>query len=382
MNNEKIIDLFLTRGLGGKFERNQLLKITYFIALGTYMFYKFEIINNKLNLLVGGGVIALLMLVLLLQQYTSRELMCLTLLLILSGIILYTSNELNVLLIVLLVFSSKKIDIDDILKFILYTYIVFFLFMLVANLFEFYQYDVAVKYVKDVPIVLKTYGFGHPNQISNRFFTAISIFLFLNRKKYSIKYILIACILQTYIYQLSLSRTGLLMFVFSIVIYIFTTKFKYDKYIGYLSIVIFFITNLISIIIPFFYSKKLVLSYLLDSIFTGRIRLASKFFEKYGINFFGQKLDFSGYDNVLDSSVPYIILTYGVVTYVILMYITLKLFMKKIESKNYYIIIYFVLFYFIGLSELLVINPSYNFTIFFYSCLFEDNDLYHLSNTL
>lgn len=338
------------------------------------MFYKFDILSGIYNLTIGGIVVLLLVASLFFQRFSFKESILLVVTLIMSFKILYTSTELNILMVVLLIFSAKNISIDDIIKFLLKTYLIFFIFMIIANLLGFYDNDFGIKYMNDTAVMVKAYGFGHPNQISNRFLAATVMFFFLKRASFKYSYVIIPCILQIFVYYISLSRTGLLMFSASVIIYVLTTKFGFEKIVSYILLVGFWFMNILSILLPYLYSDTLRLTQILDRILTGRIRLASSFFDRYDMKFFGQTLDFSGYDNVLDSAVPYIILTYGIFLYAFLMCFSSKLFINSFKLNEYYIIIYFILFYLIGLSELVVINPSYNFTLFFFVRLFVAND--------
>lgn len=383
MNKEVLEKFILNDVLKEKFDKGYLLEFLFFMALGCYMFYKFGILSGIYNLMIGGIVVLILLAVLFFQTYSFKEKIILTLTLIISFIILYTSTELNILMIVLLIFSAKNISIDDIIKFLLKTYLIFFVFMIIANLLGFYDNDFGIKYMNDTAVMVKAYGFGHPNQISNRFLAATVMFFFLKRTSFKYSYVIIPCILQIFVYYISLSRTGLLMFLASVIIYIFTSKLDFEKIISYILLAGFWFMNVISILLPFLYADTSRVTQILNRILTGRIRLASNFFEKYDIRLFGQTLDFSGYDNVLDSAVPYIILTYGVILYAVIIYFSGKLFINSLKLNDYYIIIYFVLFYLIGLSELVVINPSYNFTLFFFAKLLDGKtEIVHLKNNL
>lgn len=346
----------------------------YSSALSLYLLFKFGIFNQVISAVIIALIFLFLSIVLVNQKYTFTELLSLILLLLIFAVSGLRSGDGNFIFVLAFIFASKDIDIKKIIRLFLTMYLLYFIYMFLRNVFGIENSNYSTKYVDGVLTFVKNYGFGHPNQLSIRF--SIFILMFLYIKRGTMKWFCFVAILVAGIgvYGLTRSKTGLSILIISILFTLFLKKKNMQRFVCIMLFPISALATILSVLFPIIYNSANHYLYIINNQLTGRLRLGNQFFGRYGITPFGQDLDFSGYDNVLDSLYPFVLLQYGVVTFLVITILTILLLYKLLRSKFYYEAVLIQMFLIIGISELTPINLSYNFTLLFFSLILNSKD--------
>ena len=185
----------------------------YYSGFFIYILFKLNIVNENWHNIFSSLSIALLLISLILNKYTLKYVFLSFSLIFLGIIIAFTSGELNVLFIFLLILAGKNADINSLIKMMIVLYIVMFVKFAIGNTLGWYNDSYALKYVDGVGKIVKAYGFGHPNQISARYISFVLLCFYYYKDKLNWKFLFLSWLGEIYIYNISESKTGLLMLV-------------------------------------------------------------------------------------------------------------------------------------------------------------------------
>ena len=354
-------------------DKNEKRNFLYLGAIAFYLIYKFEFLVSSWNIYIGVLSLFLFLSSMYFADYVEKEKVFFLFNLLGMTIIYLFSKEINLIFLSIILFSGKGIDTNKILKVFLICYLMYFFVMFIQNLFGIYENDYAYKLIDGESVKVRSYGFGHPNQIANRFISFTGLVLYLGKEKIQNIHLFFLIIVFLFIYTISLTRTALVIFFILMIIHQLMYRYNMSKIIAKFSVYIFYLSITFSIFAPLLYRNGGGFLKLLDSLLSGRLRLTMKFFNSNAIKLFGQHLDYSGYDNVLDATFPYILLTYGIVFFIYYLILSQKLFNINNYNSDYSKTIYYVLFVLIGVVELVTINLSFNFTLLFLIDIIENN---------
>lgn len=354
-------------------DKNEKRSFLYLGAIAFYLIYKFEFLVSSWNIYIGVFSLFLFVSSMYFADYKVREKVFFLFNLLGMTIIYLFSKEINLIFLSIILFSGKGIDKNKILKVFLICYLMYFFVMFIQNLFGIYENDYAYKLIDGESVKVRSYGFGHPNQIANRFISFTGLILYLGKEKIQNIHLFFLIIAFLFIYTVSLTRTALVIFFILMIIHQLMYRYNMSKIIAKFSVYIFYLSITFSVFAPLLYINGGGFLKLLDSLLSGRLRLTMKFFNSNAIKLFGQQLDYSGYDNVLDATFPYILLTYGIVFFIYYLILSQKLFNINNYNSDYSKTIYYVLFVLIGVVELVTINLSFNFTLLFLIDIIENN---------
>lgn len=361
-----------------EFSINNFKRSIFFTVLILYLSMKmFPFFQNFSTDFLDILVVGLLVGIALTNSYTINESILVIASLLVCSIIYLYSHEINLLVIEIIILSAISMDKKKIIQVYILVYILFFIYMIITNLMGLYSTEFVYKYVGGVSEVVATYGFGHPNQISSRYvvFVCLCLYYALKYTKSNIwKMLVIFTLLEIWIFNISLSKTGIIFFIFIYIVMIFLTKKVHIKEFTKMLVYIYTFFLIVLVFLYSFYEKNINFINNIDNILTGRIRLSAKFFDLYPLNLFGHNLDFSGYDNVLDSSIAYIFIVYGLIGFLLYLFIYSKTFKFLFQTKLYLEIVFMIFFLIMGIVELVQLNMSFNFSFIFITYLFQSNE--------
>ena len=217
-----------------------------------------------------------------------------------------------------------------------------------------------------------TLGFIHPNTTAFYLFILACEYLYINRhnsKKYSY---IIPLFYEIIIYFVTDSRTAFyVLFIIIVLNYIVkicnkkNIKIFDNKIIKIILKNSFFIFTIITIILTNIYIKGDSISFKLNNLTSGRLKLFSYFFENYNINLFGNVLN-EYY--VLDSSYLRLILGFGLITYLFYYIVFYKEIDFSLKNKDYTMVVILIGILIYGLTE----NSMYKSTLNVFILLFSN----------
>lgn len=298
-------------------------------------------------------------LVLLFGVVISKYKISMLLLALLFGITYIFSRNAEFLIIVLYLLLSKTIKVEKYCFYYFLINIIFFSIVLICNKFGFiHSSDIYYRLVDGMKENRNDYGFGNPNSV---FVFMIPIFTYYIYRRFDCWNILDTIFyisLNTLVYSLTLSRTGLLVNIIALIfIYLIKTKLRYSVKLGIRCLIFF--TIIASVLIAYHGHDDVVLNYLLSN-------RPMYFWEYLSENFsytsiLGQPVENDFNSLPLDNSYIPLLIYKGIipVTFVVLFYFYG---LKKVTKDSIYIISLYILIY--SIFENVLLNIEFNLSLF------------------
>lgn len=302
------------------------------------------------------------------KKYNLKSLLIIVLLVLLTFVtyIITDSNELFLTL--LFIIASKNIELDKLIK-----YDLFIKMILTLMLFSLsglgYTTD-EIKYRNGV--TRYSWGFGHPNALGAFLFSMCVDLIYLKGNKLKIKdyvFILVSFFICTYVCN---SRGAQLGIIIIVVLNLFYHKIKDNKLLKKMIPLIPTFCFILCLLFVIGYINNNELSKLVNTITSERIRMASEFYEYYGISLFGNRLEFLGmtdkskYLTILDISYLNILIQYGIIVTFIICISFYNMLKKIIKNNKNEAIICILAICMYGLMEIYIFMIAYNALLLYF----------------
>lgn len=178
-----------------------------------------------------------------------------------------------------------------------------------------------------------------------------------------LKHIVLTMPLSCFMYAVTKSRTGMICVVI-LYLAIFIIKYgggKINKLMAWGFSYTCIINSIVSGIMLFIQKENLLFIFL-DGLFTGRIYLMQRYFEKNSATILGSPL---ANEIVIDNSYIYMLTHYGIV--IMLCYIIVTAFVSKryYKHKNYYALFIIGILHIYALMENVLVSSIFNITFLF-----------------
>lgn len=277
------------------------------------------------------------------KNYNKKTILSIIFLSIIGVITFFVSKDGTFIILLLLIFASKDILFDDIVKKDFYIKLILVLFMLVMYLSGLTSEYVIYRDNSE----RRSFGFSHPNVFGFIIVMIAIEYIFIHREKLKLVH-LIPGILAIFIINIfSDSRSSTLLMIIIIIMCILDkincSKIIYNKLVKQIIKNSFVIFTLISLVITFLFYKNTKIGIFFNEFFSGRISFILEFLQKYKINLFGNdlllistelsKITGKGF-LILDNSFILILLHYGIIVYLIISYLFNKSFEFAYKQKD------------------------------------------------
>lgn len=310
------------------------------------------------------------------KNYNKKTIFSIIFLSIIGVITFFVSEDGTFIILLLLIFASKDILFDDIVKKDFYIKLILVLFMLVMYLGGLTSEYVIYRDNSE----RRSFGFSHPNVFGFIIVMIAIEYIFIHRKKLKLVY-LIPGILAIFIINIfSDSRSSTLLMAIIIIMCILDkinySKIIYNKLVKQIIKNSFVIFTLISLFITFLFYKNTKIGIFFNEFFSGRISFILEFSQKYNINLFGNdlllistelsKITGKGF-LILDNSFILILLHYGIIVYLIISYLFNKSFEFAYKRKDTLTICILFSLIIYATMESYLFKSAYNVFILYFS---------------
>lgn len=287
------------------------------------------------------------------RKYAKKEFLIDGMLLIFGVICVFITKIEMVLLTLMILIGIKDIDIKKVVKIVFYVSVIVITIHSVSylNAYIFHKETLKLLLTKDLQVRHYIY-FSHPNMFAGIIFGMILewIYLYGRNIKKIYKYIIIA-IVATIVYNVTISRTTLILFEILALglFFVDLNKSIINKFISIISKYIFAVISIIVVIFLIFYKTDNNNKYVqkIDEALSGRITLGMYARDKYGNSIIPQYIDFeekieSRYAQklVIDNFYMRYSLSYGIISLVIISIIVWNASRKSNTFEQLYIIIF------------------------------------------
>lgn len=344
-----------------------LYTFTLFIILlrkYTISMLREDVISNRfLSILFYGSIGLLFLQFVIRKKHNFAEL----LIFLIASILYIFTREGSILVLILLAISIRDIEDKYVVKSYMIISVVFIIgSILLGNLMTDIAQVPEVHYriVNGEYIPRETFGFANPNSIFLLVLPVYAAYIYLRFDKYDLFDRLILIVTTLYIYQKTMSRTGVLTIVGALIFVEILKSIDLNKYpiVATILKVIPVIFVLISILIGTVFSKVGFLNKLLASRplhWKTYLVESGNMFTLFG-NKFSHEMKMV---HPLDSSYIYIVAVLGLVSLIFFMYLLYKglnIFIKRNDKKYIAIVMMFLVY---ALAENILLEAGYNFTI-------------------
>ena len=312
------------------------------------------------------------------QNYSLRTLLVYIIITFFIGYISYNVGNFSLFLSLLIIFSIRRENLNDVIRFLydfeLFLFLIQFIAVIITS-FKGYFYFFIIG-----GITRYSLGFIHPNSLALYYLNLLSMWIWLNYERIDITHEIVIVIITTLVYALCRTRTLLVEVAFLIFFLSFrrnTLKRIQDKIIFFSKFSFPFIAIIFYFVISnFSYTNTLLVTF--DQILSGRIKLSAYALTFKGLSIFGQNLqDFNAiWDSywqinrfAFDSLYGTLLINYGIIIICLFSII----FFKLAKYNDIKISIFILLFSFFGVSEVQGINCIAYFPLILSMLLFDNN---------
>lgn len=327
---------------------NKIFYIAYSLILFSWYFTRVTFINQYIKYFKIIGIILLLINCFMqAENYSKKSLMRIVLLTLLGFISYYISESDMVLILLLMIFAIKNIQFTSLIRFDMYIKIFIVAFLFISYKFG---YTNEILTLRD-DMIRYSYGFSHPNLFGFVVSTIVMDFIFLNKNKMNIVYILLVCIVIFLIDHYSDSRSSAILLLMILLICLcrkdILKKILDNRIIKFIISNAWFIFTIMSLILGYLYFKNTDIGVNLNLLFTSRLRHISEFLTRYDINLFGNKLVLISTEDalalktapaILDNTYIHYLLRFGTIISLFIAVYLKRVFKYAYSKKNYVLI--------------------------------------------
>ena len=274
---------------------------------------------------------------------------------------------------------GKNINIKLIIKVLLYTEIISCALLFIAFFAGLTQEIMTIHRGSAVRYAL---GFPHPNRLGLQIFIITALWLYNRYEKLNIKDFIALTAVSFITYFICYSRTALIMSLFIILMFFIKTKFKkatdfkFKRY-NFFNIALILLPVLLigvilfqAVVIP----EIEPLSNGIDRLFSGRISHNQEAVTEYPIQLFSRDIRvFFNTNIIVDNGYLNGLIRFGVITITVFFLLYCRMLKNAIKNNNYAFLIICVSFLIYTLSENILYDMRYNFTLCMLFHDFENN---------
>ena len=335
---------------------------------------------------VSKGIIvaasAMLLVKLLIDKHSKIELYSILILIPILFVIIYTTKTYYTLLpISLLVISVRDINLEKILRIWLFEIIILMLFVSVS-----YYLDIIGETIhvtgREGDKIRYGLGYGYASFSANYFFHFTLFYSFIRREKLKVLEIIALFVTNYYLYLKTDTKSAFACSVLLLFLVLLIKYLKLSKQNNFLNKYTMLFGFIISLGTLFLYRFGTEAGELLNTLVTGRLRLADKAWDEFGITIFGQKILWVTenqwmseieYDYV-DSSFLNILFNYGIIL-ILLIIVGYYLLGKKKLSNNIFYTLMIVILGIHCIYDPQLLEISHNPSILFLGYLITGSDI-------
>jgi len=355
---------------------NFLFFIGWFIFVTSHTLLKMSEISYLIN---GSSIYKYLKLVVIsifafkiffADKYNLKKIVIYLVLIIISFVNSILIDNATIFFIILVILAASNINFKNLINFDMKLKIFLLILLLFLSFF-----GILPNYSSEINGNFKqAFGFLHPNMFCFYVITILLEYMYICKKN-DFKYIFINFVIVFILYNVCLARTAIYTYIivfFVNILIIHKDKIFNNKFIKLFLIILPVLITILSVYAVIQYGNHNQLMRDLNKIFTTRISNGYNFYEKYGINLFGNKIETistreamlngSG-SKILDMGYLNLLISYGYIVSFVFIYLLCSFQKNLIEKKDYRLLLICTFFIISGFAETSIFNIAINFSI-------------------
>ncbi|MCI9435362.1 MAG: hypothetical protein HFI86_08885 [Bacilli bacterium] len=339
--------------------------------------------NTDTLLYQGITLIATFFLILkiLIEKHSLKEYFFMAAIMLLCIICFIKSNSLTLIFTPLFIFGAKNIKFKNVFTFNLWIRIISFLLIISFSLLGLRSNNIFyINRMTGEETYRWSLGFEHANQLHMHFFIIVLLIIYVIYDKFNLFHTICIIGANYILYQYSVSRTGFLSVILSLILVFIFKKMKKNK-----KSILKIFSWIVPILTLFSLSTSMLFNYnsqiliLLNKLLQGRISNSNYYWKLNGVSFLGKKLISNSSDLILDNSYVILWLNFGILILIIFNLLYVVTSYKLIKNNRYADILIIFSFALYGITEGFLSNVFLNLSLLYFSTLFYKN--LNLSNS-
>lgn len=291
--------------------------------------------------------IALLLIKYFTTEYSVKERMLTAALVMISGVSMLKSGEKTVLFSILFIITAKGIHVFTLLKFVLAVRLVSTsVLMLLSGMgitgnYSIPYYTAHINELKETIVDKVTYyysfGYAHPNICFISCFLIFIIFIFINYKKINWIYFAITGAGAVFVYTLTHSRTGLLVFLCFCLIVLLIRSAEQNNFVKQMIRLLIYsipIAAVISVGAALLFDENSIVWLKINTVFTGRLHIMHEYLSAFTPSLLGTACE--GLSSFLDNMYLSLLLKSGIILFLLFL-LSQYLLSRQLYKENRYI---------------------------------------------
>ena len=302
------------------------------------------------------------------KKYSLNEVLIIFLIGIYMLIISYQSKTFGYMTYFMYIVTSKDVDYNKIIKYVLTSFIVSTAFVLILTKFGIINDKIFSLNIRN----RHGLGFNWTTVFPNMFMYMTLYLIYIRKGKISLYDVIIVISIAIFCYIMTDTKSAFVLTVLGILLAYFLkyNKFlrKYHKIYNYIALVLPILMASLIIIVSYLYNSDNMVLSKINSILSGRLSLGKRAINEFGFTFMartlplvgGEPLDGSTY-NFVDSSFLLYLLNFGIIFFVLLMslleYFAYLIYLKK----DTYMLLVFCIFIIHSTFDPQLLNLCFNY---------------------
>ncbi len=291
------------------------------------------------------------------------------LVLLLGCLSVYTSASNYILISILFILASAKIDIYSVIKVYLYTNTILISFIILISSIGLIGSQTAITYRNGLYVIRKSLGFNHVNVLANHIILVLLSIIYLYYKELKMKLYFLLLIILLFGYYTTQTNTLLVMGISGILILSLFRLMREKRFYNWKYIFAFcpmFCLGLSFAPIFAFSDRQ---NNILNTLLSNRVYYIKLFYEQYGISLFGQRINLIGSSEalashvaarILDNAYLHMAIRYGIFILFVFVIGYLKIAINAVKRQQDEVLIIIFLISIWGVAETTYFRFDYN----------------------
>lgn len=315
------------------------------------------------------------------KKYCFKELIAIFFIGIYMLVVSYQSKTMGYMTYFIYIVTSKGVNYNTVIKFVLLSFIVSTAFVLILTAFGIIKDHIYSLNIRN----RHGLGFNWTTVFPNMFMYMTLYLIYIRKTKISLYEVLIVISVAFFCYIMTDTKSAFVLTVLGILLAYFL-KYnkllqKYHKIYNYISLVLPVLMASLIIIVSYLYNSDNMVLSKINSILSGRLSLGKRAINEFGFTFMaralplvgGEPVDGSTY-NFVDSSFLLYLLNFGIIFFILLMAL-LEYFAYLINlKKDTYMLLVFCIFIIHSTFDPQLLNLCFNYFLLVPS--YENSKIY------
>lgn len=303
------------------------------------------------------------------KTFKKKEIIVDVIFIFIALLIVAAGYDSRYLITFLLISAAKDIDFDKTIRYGLITLTICLAFVFVGTIMGIIPNLMWIHTGTDK--VAYGLGFSYYSFGATYVFSVLCMWLYLRREKYTLLELVMAFLIEYYVYNITTSRLyfyGIILLEVLCVLYKYSIITFQNKVWNIITYALFPFFQILSFAMAILYGRNSQLAYMLNVLFSGRLKYMYYGYANYGMHLLPQYINMNGASNsvlqneyfYIDSGYMYSALCFGLLCTIVINIMYIFLFKRSWEMKDKFMYIWLIVISIMCLSNNFIISIILN----------------------